>query len=70
MCVKFSPRDLNSDPYPHTPHPTSTYTCGVAIAPRVCSGKKKKKILNVKKIYFHPMRKKLYDKILRGKPKK
>ena len=43
MCVKFSPRDLNSDPYPHTPHPTSTYTCGVAIAPRVCSGKKKKK---------------------------
>ena len=30
MCVKLSPRDLNLDPY--SPHPTSTYTCGVTIA--------------------------------------
>ena len=34
MCVKLPPRDLNFDPYP--PHPTSTYTCGVTIALRVC----------------------------------
>ena len=34
MCVKLPPRDLNPDPYP--PHPTSTYTCGVTIAPSVC----------------------------------
>ena len=37
MCVMLSPRDLNPDPYP--PHPTSTYTCGVTVAPRVCGGK-------------------------------
>ena len=36
MCVKLSPRDLNHIPCP--PHPTSTYTCGVTIALRVCSG--------------------------------
>ena len=36
MCVKLSPKDLNPNPYP--PHPTSTYTCGVTIAPRVCGG--------------------------------
>ena len=36
MCVKLSSEDLNSGPYP--PHPTSTYTCGVIIAPRVCGG--------------------------------
>ena len=34
MYVKLPPRDLNPDPYP--PHLTSTYTCGVTIAPRVC----------------------------------
>ena len=34
MYVKFSPGDLNDDPCP--PHPTSTYTCGVTIALRVC----------------------------------
>ena len=33
MCVKLPPKDLNSNPYP--PHPTKTYTCRVAIAPRV-----------------------------------
>ena len=27
MYVKFRSRDLNLDPY--SPHPTSTYTCGV-----------------------------------------
>ena len=36
MCVKLLPGDLNPDPYPS--HPTSTYTCGVTIAPRVCGG--------------------------------
>ena len=36
MCVKLPPRDLNPDPCP--PHPTSTYTCGVTIALRVCGG--------------------------------
>ena len=30
MCVKLPPRDLNLNPY--SPHPTSTYTCGVTIA--------------------------------------
>ena len=28
--------DLNPDPYPS--HPTSTYTCGMTIATRVCGG--------------------------------
>ena len=36
MCVKLPPGDLNPDPCPT--HPTSTYTCGVTTAPRVCSG--------------------------------
>ena len=34
MCVKLLSKDLNLDHYP--PHPTSTYTCGVTIAPRMC----------------------------------
>ena len=38
MCVKLLLGDLNSDPYP--PHSTSTYTCGVIIAPNVCGGGK------------------------------
>ena len=33
MCVKLPPKDFN--PGPCLPHPTSTYTCGVIIAPRV-----------------------------------
>ena len=36
MYVKLPPEDLNLNSYP--PHPTSTYTCGVTIAPRVCGG--------------------------------
>ena len=36
MCVKLPLGDLNPDPYP--PRPTSTYTCGMTIAPRVCGG--------------------------------
>ena len=36
MCVKFPPRDLNPGPYPS--HLTSTYTCKVTIALRVCGG--------------------------------
>ena len=36
MRMKLPPRDLNPGPYP--PHPTSTYTCEVTIAPRVCGG--------------------------------
>ena len=35
MCVKFPRKDLNPDPCP--PHLTNTYTCGVIIAPRMCS---------------------------------
>ena len=34
MCIKLPLGDLNPDPYPL--HPTSTYTCGVTIEPRVC----------------------------------
>ena len=36
MCVKLPPGDLNLGLYPS--HPTSIYTCGVTIAPRVCGG--------------------------------
>ena len=36
MCVKLPPGDLNFSPYP--PHPISTYTYGLTIAPRVCGG--------------------------------
>ena len=34
MYVKLLPGDLN--PYPCALHSTSTYTCGVTIASRVC----------------------------------
>ena len=34
MCVK--PPFTNLNPDPCTPYPTSTYTCGVTIALRVC----------------------------------
>ena len=37
--MKLSPGDLNLGLCP--PHPTSTYTCGVTIAPRVCGGPNK-----------------------------
>ena len=47
MCMKLSPGDLNSDPYP--PHPTSTYTCGVTTAPRVRGGQTKL-IINVRNL--------------------
>ena len=40
MFVKFSPRDLNSDPCP--PHSTSIYTCGVTTAPKVHDNRKYK----------------------------
>ena len=36
VCMKLIFWNLNPDPYP--PHPTSTYTCEVTIAPRVCGG--------------------------------
>ena len=36
MCVKLPSRDLNPGPWPL--HPTSTYTCGMTIAPKVCGG--------------------------------
>ena len=36
MCVKLLPRDLNPGPFP--PHLTSTYTYGIIIVPKVCSG--------------------------------
>ena len=47
MCVKLSSGDLNPRPYP--PHPTSTYTCGVTIAPRVCDGQV---VLKLKRCVF------------------
>ena len=34
MCVKLPPKNLNPNPCP--PHLTSTYTCEVTTAPRVC----------------------------------
>ena len=34
MYVKLPLGNLNLDPYP--PDPTSIYTCGVTIAPKVC----------------------------------
>ena len=37
MCVKFPPRDLNIDSY--SPHPTSTYICGVTIVSKVYGSK-------------------------------
>ena len=37
MCVKFIPRGLNSGPC--SPHPTSTYICGVTIVPKVYGSK-------------------------------
>jgi len=36
MCVKLPLGDLNLGSCP--PHPTSTYTCGVTIAPKVRGG--------------------------------
>ena len=46
MCVKLSPGDLNPVPYPL--HPTSTYTCGVTITPRVCGGQPNTKLITIK----------------------
>ena len=39
MCVKLPFKDLNLGPY--SPHSTNIYTCGMAITPRVCSGRYK-----------------------------
>ena len=38
MCVKLSLKGLNSGSYPS--HPTSIYTCGVIIVPKMCDGKR------------------------------
>ena len=38
MCVKIPPGDLNPNPYPHSSHFTSTYTCRVIIAITMCNG--------------------------------
>ena len=32
------------EPWPLPPHPTSIYTCGVTIAPKVCGGKYQNKL--------------------------
>ena len=64
MCVKLSPRDLNSGPYP--PHSTSTYTCGVIIAPNVCGGgklqlnKKREITLYFTFLFYYKRREKLF----------
>ena len=38
MCLKLSSGNLNPGPYPL--HSTSTYTCKVIIAPKICDGMK------------------------------
>ena len=37
ICIKLPPGDLNFGLCPLL-HSTSTYTCGVTIAPKVCDG--------------------------------
>ena len=56
MCVKFLPEDLNLGPC--LPHPTSTYTCGVVITPKVY-GSKLGLIINTH--YFTHREKKVMD---------
>ena len=46
MCVKLPPGDLNPDPY--SPHPTSIYTYGVTITPRVCGGEVETVLINLR----------------------
>ena len=50
MCVKLPPRDFN--PGYCTPHFTSTYICGVTIAPRVCGDKSTE--ITITKHYISP----------------
>ena len=37
MCIKFSTKYLNFNPYP--PHLTSTYTCKMTITPKILDDK-------------------------------
>ena len=46
ICVKFSLKNMNSDLC--FPHSISTYTCGVTIAPRICSYKMLKTLISFK----------------------
>jgi len=48
MCMKLPPGDLNPGPCP--PHPTSTYTCEVTIAPRVCGDDMLSIIINYRRV--------------------
>ena len=64
MYVKLHFGDLNPCRYP--PHSTSTYTCGVIIAPKVCGGGKQQ--LNKKReitlyftfLFYYKRREKLF----------
>ena len=60
--MKLLPKDLNLGPY--LPHPTSTYTYEVIIAPRVCGGKNN--ILCVRKLCIEFERElEIYNKKMR-----
>ena len=60
--MKLPPKDLNLGPYP--PHPISTYTYEVIIAPRVCGGKNN--ILCVRKLCIEFERElEIYNKKMR-----
>ena len=62
MCIKLPPKDLNLGPYP--PHPTSTYTYRIIIAPRVCGGRNN--ILCVRKLCIEFERElEIYNKKMR-----
>ena len=60
--MKLPPKDLNLDPYP--PHPTSTYTYGVIITPKVCNDRNN--ILCVRKLCIEFERElEIYNKKMR-----
>ena len=60
--MKFPSKNLNPGPYP--PHPTSTYTYGIIIAPRVCGGRNN--ILCVRKLCIEFERElEIYNKKMR-----
>ena len=55
MCVKLPLGDLNLSPCP--PHPTSTYTCRVTIAPRVCDGRTDPvQVRSLRKLYLNDVK--------------
>ena len=59
MYVKLPPRYLNPDLCP-PPHPISTYTCRVIIAPRVCDDIYGTMLNEM----FPPKKKNIYDSLI------